>query len=75
MRPEFSEYKLRLLTAKTYSNFVTIGQFLRSSQRKQILGHTDKQTLNCPKATKLTMVHKWKEDLSNKLKKKIGTFI
>ena len=59
-------YKLRLLIAKTYPNFVRTDQFLRDLQSKQIFRQSDKQTLNCHMATKWTMVPKWKGDFSTK---------
>ena len=51
-------YKLTLLTAKTYRNFVSIDQFLRGLKFKEILGQEDRLALNCHVATKLTMVLK-----------------
>ena len=52
-----------------------IDQFVRDLQPKQIFRPTDRQTLNCHMAMKLTIVPKWKGGLSNKEKYvKIGEF-
>ena len=50
--------KLRLLTAKTYSNFMRIDQLLCDLQFKEMFRPTVKQTLNSRMATKLTIVLK-----------------
>ena len=41
IRPQFSVHRLMLLTAKTYSNFVRIDQFLRDLQLNQIFRQTN----------------------------------
>ena len=52
-----------------------IDQFLRDLKPKQIFRQTDGQTLNFCMAANLTMVPKWKADLSNKDKFiKVGAF-
>ena len=60
---------------KNISNFVRIDQFVRDLQPNKILRPTDRQTLNCRMATKLTVIFKRKGDLYNKEKFiKIGAF-
>ena len=46
MRSQFLMYKLKLLTAKTFPNFVGIDQFLRDLLRKQIYKQKDKFKLS-----------------------------
>ena len=58
MRSQFLVHKLKMLTAKTYPNFVRTDQFVRDLYPKQIFRPTDRQTLNCRMATKLTVVPK-----------------
>ena len=45
---------------------MTTDKFLHDLQSKQILRHTNRQTLNCRVATLLTMVPPEKKGLSNK---------
>ena len=68
-------HKLSLLSVKSYSNFVIIDKFLLDLYLKQILRHTHRQTLNSYMAIKLTILPKWKGDLTKKEKYiKIGAF-
>ena len=63
IRSKFLLHTLRLLTTKTYPNFVRIDQFLCDLLSKEIYRQTDRQTLNCHMATKLTMVYNEKVEL------------
>ena len=61
-------YKLRLLTARIYPNFARIDQCLHDLKPKQIFSLTGRQNFNICMAIKLTMVPKWKRNISNEKK-------
>ena len=49
-----------------HAKFMTLDQFLRDLHSKQILRQTERQTLNCWMAIKLTMTSLRKQNFSNK---------